>query len=294
LRAIERKAFPAALELTQPAEATEARVSIESESSLVDASSARINPLAHYLQDGWHKGALAFDPVRLLAGMKIAVIVHLFYPDLWAGIAGFLHNIPIEFDLFVSLPRKDANSLRALVLHDRPQAQILEVPNSGRDVGAFFAVLPQVLSGKYAVLCKLHSKKGLEYPEAWRDLLLCGLLSNKILVTRILHAFAGDPELALVGARQVYLSGATQITQNRDKLEEITQLLCPGRSLPDNWGFFAGTMFWARPDFFRPFAQIADRLGSFETTIPKATASSHMRSNGCLAPLQHCKENVSV
>ena len=52
LRAIERKAFPAALELTQPAEATEAQVSIESESSLVDASSARINPLAHYLQDG--------------------------------------------------------------------------------------------------------------------------------------------------------------------------------------------------------------------------------------------------
>jgi lipopolysaccharide biosynthesis protein len=264
LRAIERKTFPAALAPVHPCETVEAETSAELESCWINASPRSINPLAHYLQEGWHKGALPFNPARLLRGIKVAVIVHLFYADLWSEIVGWLRNIPIDFDLFVSVPRENAGALRALVLRDHPQAQVLEVPNAGRDVGAFFSILPRVLAGNYSVLCKLHSKKGSEYPQAWRDLLLRGLLANKMLVTRILHAFACDPKLALAGAREVYLSGTTQMTQNRDKVEEITRFLYPGRSIPANWGFFAGTMFWARPDFFRPFAQCADRILSFE------------------------------
>ena len=289
LRAIERKAFPGSLALVHPSEGAAAETSAEVASRRIDASCGSVNPLAHYLHDGWHKGVLPFDPARLLAGMKIAVIVHLFYADLWGEIAGWLRNIPIDFDLFVSVPRENAPALRALVLRDHPRAQVLAAPNAGRDVGAFFAVLPHVLAGNYSTLCKLHSKKGLEYPDAWRDLLLRGLLANKLLVTRVLHAFACEPELTLVGAREVYLSAITQMTQNRDKVEEITRLLHPGRSIPGNWGFFAGTMFWARPDFFRPFAQCGDRILSFEddnTRNDGQLAHALERMFGALAALQ--------
>jgi lipopolysaccharide biosynthesis protein len=274
-RAIERRAFPAALELVDFGEGAEPQTSPQAESRRADSPPASINPLAHYLQDGWHKGALPFEPARVLAGMKVAVTVHLFYADLWLEIVGWLRNIPIGYDLFVSVPRENAGALGALVLRDHPQAQVLEVPNAGRDVGALFAVLPRVLAGNYSVLCKLHSKKGTECPAAWRDLLLRGLLANKMLVTKILHAFADDPELALVGAREVYLSGASQMTQNREKLEEIVRSLHPGRSSPDNWGFFAGTMFWARLDFFRSLAQCGDCIRSFE--------GDNTRSDGQLA-----------
>jgi lipopolysaccharide biosynthesis protein len=240
-----------------------------------------INPLAHYLQEGWNKGALPFDPARLLAGIKVAVIVHLFYADLWREIASWLRNVPIDFDLFVSVPREKADTLRAIVLRDHPRAQVVEVRNAGRDVGAFFAILPSVLAGNYTVLCKLHSKKGAEYADAWRDLLLRGALANKMLVTRILHAFACDPELALAGAREVYLSGTSQIQENREKVREITRLLYPKRSIPEKWGFFAGTMFWARPDFLRPLTRYAQDMFSFET--------DNTRSDGQLA---HALERV--
>ena len=182
--------------------------------------------------------------------MKIAVVVHLFYADLWDEIAGYLKNIPIEFDLFASVPRENAHALREVVLCDHPQAQVIEVPNAGRDVGAFFALFDRVLAGNYSVLCKLHSKKGSLHPDAWRDLLLRGLLGNKMLVARILHAFACEPELALVGPRELYLFGPDQITLSRQKVEELTRSLYPGQRLPAVWGFFAGTMFWARPKFF--------------------------------------------
>jgi lipopolysaccharide biosynthesis protein len=223
-----------------------------------------INPLAHYLQNGWHTGMLPVDPARLLSGINVAVVVHLFYADLWDEIVGWLCNIPIAFDLFVSVPRENSHALRNQVLRDHPQAQVTEVANAGRDIGAFLAVLPRVLAGNYSIVCKLHSKKGLEYPVAWRDLLLRGLLANKMLVARILYAFARDPELVLVGPRQVYLSGPAQMTYNREKVAEIAHALLPGRTLPSQWGFFAGTMFWARPEFFQPFLTCDGRILPFE------------------------------
>ncbi len=237
---------------------------VEPKSCSAGNSSAAINPLVHYLQSGWHRGALSFDPDRLLSGIKVAVVVHLFYADLWDEIASWLRNIPIAFDLFVSVPREYSAELRSLVLRDHPQAQVINVANVGRDIGAFLAVLPRVLAGNYSVLCKLHSKKGLEYPHAWRDLLLRGLLANKMLVARILYAFAHDPELVLAGPRPAYLSGTTNMMHNRQKVAEITQALLPGQGLPSRWGFFGGTMFWARPDFFRPFLRCDDRSLSFE------------------------------
>jgi hypothetical protein len=231
----------------------------------IGRSDGRPKALGHDLQHGWQERALPFDAARLLGGMKIAVIVHLFYADLWDEIAGWLKNIPIDFDIFVSVPRENAGELRAIVLRDHPQAEVIEVPNAGRDVGAFFAVLPRVLAGNYSVLCKLHSKKGEIHPDAWRDLLLRGLLASKVLVTKILHAFAREPKLALAGPREAYLFGPDQITQNRQKVEELTRSLYPGRSIPAQWGFFAGTMFWARPDFFRPIVQREDKVSSFES-----------------------------
>jgi lipopolysaccharide biosynthesis protein len=254
-----------------------------------DAAATHGNPLAHYLAQGASSRALPFDPARLLNGVKVAVIVHLFYRDLWAEIASRLRSIPIDFDLFVSLAPENADELRALVLRDYPRAQVCRVPNAGRDVGAFLAVLPRVLAGQYSVLCKLHSKKGTQYPDAWRDLLLAGVLANEMLVCRILHAFARDSELALAGAREVYLSGDTHITQNRDQVEAIARLLCPGKAIPGNWGFFAGTMFWARPDFFRPVMECRHRIPRFEgdnTRIDGQVAHALERTFGALAVLQ--------
>ena len=215
-------------------------------------------PPARYLGGDLRQEASPFDPACLVS-MKVAVLVHLFYPDLWDEIAGWLKNIPIDFDLIVSVPRENAERLRAIVLRTHPQAQVIDVPNVGRDVGAFFAVLPKVLAGNYTVLCKLHSKKSSRHPEAWRDLLLRGLLANKMLVSKILHAFARESELALVGPREAYLFGPEQITKSRQKVEELARFLYPGRSIPAQWGFFAGTMFWARPRFFRFFLDRQDR-----------------------------------
>jgi hypothetical protein len=75
---------------------------------------------------------------------------------------------------------------------------------------------------------------------------------------------SAERELALAGPRELYLSGPGQMTLNRHNVEKLTRSLYPGRSIPAAWGFFAGTMFWARPDFFRPLVEGAGRTFSFE------------------------------
>jgi lipopolysaccharide biosynthesis protein len=223
-----------------------------------------VNPLVHYLEFGWRKGRLPCDPHRLLREVKVAVVVHLFYADGWEEIAWWLHNIPVDFDLFVSVPVDNAHALRSLVTGDYPRATVIEVRNLGRDIGPFFSILPSVLAGSYTAICKLHTKKGPTEPHTWRFLLLRGLLANKMLVTRILHAFASQPELALIGPREVYLSGPAFIMQNKKTIARILRDLYRTSGIPKEWGFFAGTMFWARPEFFKIFARIGAGAFCFE------------------------------
>src|SRR5262249_20408623 len=194
----------------------------------------------------------------------VAVVVHLFYADLWQEIVAWLRNLPVASDLFVSVPRKNAQALRTLVARDYPQAQCFEVRNIVRDIGAFFAVLPSVLAGNYTALCKLHTKKGRAEADIWRFLLLRGLLANKLLITRILHAFRSDPVLALVGPREAYLSGPALLEFNEEKVGKLARHLYADGKLPLEWGFFAGTMFWARPQFFAKLAGSAGEILCFE------------------------------
>jgi hypothetical protein len=223
-----------------------------------------VNPLAHYLEFGWREGRLPCNPQRILRDLKVAVVVHLFYADGWEEIAWWLRHIPIDFDLFVSVPAENAHVLRCLVIDDYPRAKVIEVRNVGRDVGAFFSILPRVLAGTYTAICKLHTKKGPTEPDTWRFLLLRGLLANKMLVTRILHAFASQPDLALVGPREVYLSGPAFMMKNKKRVAQTLRDLYPTKSFPKEWGFFAGTMFWARPELFKIFARSGARGLCFE------------------------------
>jgi len=55
-----------------------------------------------------------------------------------------------------------------------------------------------------------------------------------------------------------------QMTVNKKKLESLAQTLCPNGGLPSKWGFFAGTMFWTRPELFEKLISSKVEIFSFE------------------------------
>ncbi len=66
----------------------------------------------------------------------IAVILHLFYTELFEELRGYLDNLEGHFDLYLSLP-EHLSDFETVIRYHYPEAAILLVPNRGRDLAPF-------------------------------------------------------------------------------------------------------------------------------------------------------------
>lgn len=215
-----------------------------------DVRGAGMNPYIHWMVSGRAEGRQGLDPRTLGDSLKVGVVAHIFYEDLWPQISARLHAIPVPFDLIVTI--SPGSLLADAVRADWPDADVIETPNSGRDIGPFLRVLPTLLERGYDVVCKLHTKRGATEPDTWRHMLLEGVLGSSALVRQILGWFERDPDLATVGPDELYLNGPRFIGPNAAALEGLFRRM-EGQDapMPAQWGFFAGSMFWIRPELLR-------------------------------------------
>jgi hypothetical protein len=223
--------------------------------------------LSEFLTIGGRAGRLPTDPAPFLRGARIAIIAHLYYVDVWPQILEALGRIPIEFDLFVTTPEDQLTTLGDLVQRTCTLARLIPTANRGRDIGAFFEAIYKIGSiTEYTAICKIHTKKGIsEHPDVWRHVLLDSVLGSSALIRDIVRGFIDNPDLGIVGSRDLYFSGPKFIGPNQFHLERITQGLSAGMPLPTNWGFFAGTMFWVKPEILEKLSHFVAETLTFET-----------------------------
>lgn len=176
-----------------------------------------------------------------------ALIVHVWHLDTLDDLSAACGNFPADADRFVTfadtLPPEDRQRIA-----DRFEgAQLMPVQNLGQDVGALMQLMDQVDLGRYGFVCKIHSKKGLKMPEAWRRTLLGGVLESRRQVDQIIASFRGDPQVMLAGARQLFLYGPAYLWKNADGIDALAGPLLQGFDFRnEDWGFVAGTCFWIR------------------------------------------------
>ncbi|MDO2935982.1 rhamnan synthesis F family protein [Paeniglutamicibacter sulfureus] len=188
---------------------------------------------------------------------KIAVIAHLYYRDLVPEILEQLANIPEGFDLVVTMPDWGNRQIAELVRAVYPNALLYPAVNRGRDIGPFLDVLPAVLEHNYDAILHLQTKAGYfhagrlrrDLGELWRSEALDALLGSPTRVAAILDAFRTDPAVHEVGPQPHYLS--LEKYPYHDEGDLSASLL----GAPPMEGFFAGTMFWARPEVLRPLVE---------------------------------------
>src|ERR1019366_5798015 len=80
-----------------------------------------------------YRGAEKAIGIKRPKSTKIAVVIHLYYLDSWSLFAKSIVRIDEQFDLFVTLPKKNVNFAKNIT-KDFKNAQIVIVPNHGRDV----------------------------------------------------------------------------------------------------------------------------------------------------------------
>ncbi|NYT24360.1 glycoside hydrolase family 99-like domain-containing protein [Alcaligenaceae bacterium] len=214
--------------------------------------------LAHYPppQAGLHAAA------EVLLGQAkrqhdTAVILHLFYPELWPEIRAGLAHLDSAYDLYVSVPDTAQTTDFAQVLADVPGATLLPFPNRGRDVAPFLTILKGIQPLGYRQVCKLHAKRSLHRADGdrWRHSFLDQLLGSQENVQKILQAFAGNDELGMVGPYGHWLNYAHYWGYPASRPDNLRELAIRMGVSPEDFKrlhFFAGSMFWCRPDSLAP------------------------------------------
>lgn len=234
-----------------------------------ELEAAEKNPLADWLERGSPLPTPAWMQPREVRAPaerpRIAVILHLYYPDVWPEIRDALRNIPEPFQLFASLSDTADEACRGDILEAFPNATLRSFENRGRDIGPFVEMLADSEVCDYDIVCKIHSKKSAHRVdgERWRGRLLDGLLGSPARVREILDVFEQNEQVGILGAAESVDRSAESWGSNRETMRALLrQLGLPRHAL--RLEFFAGSMFWFRPAALGILRDLGYRLAHFE------------------------------
>ena len=229
------------------------------------AANSPMDALRHYMCDGrWEPrlhtsrgDALIAAPCRapvdmpaelLLQPRPLAVLVHIYYPDLWPELGGYLANLPPNtYDLYVNLVETTATrELEESVRDAFPAAKIYVNENVGRDIGGHFQLLRNIAMEDYRFFGLVHSKMSPHLTGGasllWRRRLLTALMGTREIAGDNLKLMLEDETIGVIGARRCR---DTDLKDNTTKFTELLDMLDVGAESRDV-EFVSGTMMYLR------------------------------------------------
>lgn len=181
---------------------------------------------------------------------RIAVCLHLFYPEMWPILKSFLTTIPEPYDIFISVPDFACTPALAKIAKQHPSIYFIPCQNRGRDILPFVHCLKLGIFEKYDAICKIHSKRSphMSNGDQWLKQSLHSLLGDSSSISNIIEQFRANPNLGLLGPSNTAIRKGEPLHKgcNNVLVNRIAEAAClPHSSLESP--FFSGTMFWFRP-----------------------------------------------
>lgn len=209
--------------------------------------------------------------IKTSPNAKLAIIIHLYYPDLWTVIRERLSHIKVNYDLFVSVQPRDKDMVLDKVGTFHGTTNIIALPNRGRDVLPFLQIVEKICNEtQYEYLLKLHSKKSPHRKDGrhWLDSLLNELIPPDI--SNIIKTL-NKSDTGAIGPASHVVSLSKYMGANRDRIRTIMEQITDKNevrkmlSTPSKYPFFGGTMFWCRVDFIAPLLKAGVAPSDFNT-----------------------------
>jgi len=135
--------------------------------------------------------------------LRVLVMAHLYYADLWPEIRTQLGALEGSgFEMRVTLPSTAEPSLLASVRAACPQATFTFPENRGFDIGAHWQSLDTIDLRAFDVVLVLQTKKNghTRVGQAWRKVLMSALIGTKERWRDNLWTMANHPDVGLVGS----------------------------------------------------------------------------------------------
>lgn len=235
-----------------------------------------------------------YNPIKKSA--RIAVCLHLFYPEMWPELFYFIKNIPEPFDLFISIPSYACTKEFHKITTDHPSVYFLPCINRGRDVLPFIHLLKMNIFDNYDIALKIHSKKSLHITNGslWLNKLLGSLLADKKSINKLIKSFDDNSMLGMIGPASSLIEQSNELHQacNKRELAKFSiraNLSRDSLCLP----FFAGTMFWFCPKALNDLKALNLAEEDFQLEMSQTDGTLAHVIERCLWPLIE-KSNYSV
>ena len=213
-----------------------------------------------------------YNLLNLVKNKNVAIQAHIFYEDLIFDIINLTNNIPVKFDLYITIVFSNISSMLEQNLKNYSKADnyyIKLVKNKGRDILPFLTQF-KMIARNYKYVCHIHSKKTMDSPikgAKWRKYLFRNLLGNSRIISEILTDFENFDKLGFIFPENFYIciKYALRLKDiDRYYTNFVLNKIFPGYKIGENLDFPAGNMFWARVEsIYQIFEQ------SFENLIPE-------------------------
>jgi lipopolysaccharide biosynthesis protein len=194
-----------------------------------------------------------------------AVILHLYYTELWEEIRGYLANLGEHFDLYVTVCETATDADIVCIRRHYPEALICQLINQGRDIGPFVEIYP-LIAAHYRYICKIHSKRSphLLAGDVWRRGLYEKLLNSPREIAEIKAVFDRFPEIGIIGPAGHVVPCHFNLGENAERVREIMHRLGIKNRDDFDYDFPAGSMFWFRPAALAHLQGLSIRQKDFE------------------------------
>jgi len=222
------------------------------------------NPLADFIEQGrpagpWLREVIS-PPLPLPQSplpARIALHIHVHYPELFAAILHPLEAQDLDLDLLVSVSSAKAlHEIEDQARQSRHRLAALDlVPNRGRDLGPLLTQYGERLLRDYDFIGHVHTKRSVDAGDVrvgktWFGFLIANLLGGQqAMATGILQALHADPRLGLVFPDDPYVVGWSR---NRPEAARLAARLGLKAMLEEHFFFPVGSMFWARTAALAP------------------------------------------
>lgn len=212
------------------------------------------------------------SPGDLKCDLTLAVHIHLFYDDLADEFISALKNIPIRFDLFISVREtiKDDRISELSGLFKSccdGQVTIERAPNRGRDIAPMFTQFASRLM-RYDLVLHMHSKKSLytgSEQKDWRTYSVDALIGSRERAADLLKIISERKDIGIVypkrfsGMAPEAYGWLSNEKKGRDFLESM--------GIPFSGGIFlypAGSFYLVRNDAIRQIWNKRLNLNDFD------------------------------
>lgn len=195
---------------------------------------------------------------------RIAVCMHIYYTDMTADMLRMAENIPGKFDFIATTHTEENAAFIREVASKSPKVDQVIVrvvaQNRGRDMSSLFITCRDLfLDDRYALVCRLHSKKSPQVDVARSQLFKRhmeeNLLNSPGYVSNVIDMFEEKPWVGLAIPPIIHISYPTMGQSwfnNRPKATKVAKELGLQVSFDDDTPVAAyGTMFWFRPKALR-------------------------------------------